>query len=217
VNKLLIIGAGGHGVVVADAADTGGHWESIAFLDDAYPHRSRIEDWDIVGSTAALEVHASPDHRVVVAIGNAQVRMALLKKVILAGYKLATVVHQRAHVSRLAAVGGGSVLMANAVVNARAKVGIGSIVNTGATVDHDCLISRGVHIAPGAHLAADVRVGEQSWIGAGASVKEQIRIGNNVTVGAGAAVVNDIPDGSVVVGVPARPIESRAQLKAMGL
>jgi acetyltransferase-like isoleucine patch superfamily enzyme len=54
-----------------------------------------------------------------------------------------------------------------------------------------------------------IALGENVWLGAGVKVLDGIRIGSNVVVGAGAVVTEDLPDGAVAAGVPARVIRSR--------
>jgi acetyltransferase-like isoleucine patch superfamily enzyme len=93
-------------------------------------------------------------------------------------------------------------------------LGLGCIINTGATFYHDCVLGDGVHICPGVHLAGDVQVGELSWLGIGCTVRQGIRIGAGVTVGAGAVVIDDVPDGQTVVGVPARPLKNKSDVKS---
>lgn len=215
MKRLVIVGAGGHGIVVADAADLSHEWEKISFVDDSYPEKKKVINWDVIGNTQMLPRLAKYFDAAIVAIGNAEIRMRILKGIEAAGMPLARVVHPRASVSRFATIGPGTVLMANTAVSAGAVVGRGCIINTGATVDHECELGDGTHIAPGAHLAADVQTGSNAWVGAGATIREQIRIGNDVVIGAGAAVVKDVPDGMVMVGVPARPIRSDAKLRVM--
>lgn len=215
MRRLLIIGAGGHGVVVADAAEASREWSEIVFIDDAYPGVSKVAEWDVLGDNTALQRLSKNVDAAVVAVGNNDVRMNLLGDVGQAQIPLAKIIHPRASVSRLSEIGGGTVLLANAVVNARAIVGKGCIINTAATVDHDCSLADGVHVAPGANLAADVSVGERSWIGAGATVREQIAIGSEVVIGAGAVVIRNVDDGLVVAGVPAKPVRSDERLQVM--
>lgn len=57
------------------------------------------------------------------------------------------------------------------------------------------------------HLCSPVYVGNFTQIGAGAIILPGVRIGSKVIVGAGAVVAKNVPDNSVVVGVPARPIK----------
>jgi len=189
MSKLIIIGAGGHGRVIADSTDM-----PIVFLDD------NKSSENIVGAFIDIDSMQEKSDMVIVAIGNNTARIKLLDGLT----NVATVVHPTAVVSNSASVGAGTVIFANAVVNACANVGRGCIINTAATVDHDCILEDGVHISPGAHLGGNVVVGSLSWIGIGASVKHGITIGKNVIVGAGAVVVHDVSDGKTVVGVPAK-------------
>lgn len=203
MKRLAILGASGHGKVVADCAELCG-WESVSFFDDAWPGKQVNGVWPVVGDTQAL-LHSVKDFDgVLVAIGNNQVREAKLIALSDSGASMPVLVHPAAVVSRYAGVGAGSVIFAGAVVNVDSRIGIGAIINTGATVDHDCVLGSAVHVSPGAHLAGGVCVGDRSWVGIGSAVRQQARIGSDVLVGAGAAVVSDIPDGCVVTGVPAR-------------
>ncbi len=51
-------------------------------------------------------------------------------------------------------------------------------------------------------------IGDNVEISCGAKVLGGIKIGNNCMIGAGAVVVSDIPNNSVVVGVPAKVIKT---------
>ena len=203
MRRLAILGASGHGKVVADAALAAG-WQVVAFYDDAWPVSSFQGPWEVVGRTAELLRDAAQLGGAVVGIGDNAMRLAKQDELVGGGLVMVSVVHPAAVVSPLAVVGEGSVVFAGAVLNPFARLGRGCIVNTGASVDHDCELADGVHVSPGAHLGGGVRVGRASWIGIGASVKQDVVIGACVVVGAGAAVVNDIADALTVVGVPAR-------------
>lgn len=207
MRRIVIVGAGGHGRVVADAVmDL--QSANVCFLDDLYPGLTQVDGHSVIGSADALRQRDAwgDDDGFVVAIGSAQKRLALVEQVRVSGLRLVSVVHPRATVSRKAELGAGSMILAGACVNIGARLGLGVIVNTGATVDHDCILEDGVHICPGAHLGGDVRVGRASWVGIGASVKHGVQIGRDVLIGAGAAVVSNIESGAKAVGVPARVV-----------
>lgn len=209
MRRLAILGASGHGKVVADAALRWG-WEGVVFYDDGWPRIQALGPWSVVGTTVDLLRDLENVDGVVVAIGDNRVRLGKQRELSAAGAPIVSVIHPAAVVSPFAAVGPGSVIFAGAVVNPFASVGAAGVINTSATVDHDCMLADGVHISPGAHLSGAVHVGEGSWIGVGAAVRQGISIGANVIVGAGAAVVNDIDDDLTVVGVPARSIHSNS-------
>ena len=198
LSRLMILGASGHGKVVADCAAKNGYRE-IVFLDDA-EGLTDCGGWPVVGKCADVN---KLDGKVIVAIGNAGIRRKLQESVEPA--RLATLIHPAAVVSR-ALIGPGSVVLVGAVVNPGAEIGAGCILNTCCSVDHDCQIGDYAHIAVGAHVAGGVTVGDGTWIGAGAVVSNNIRICGGCMIGAGAAVVKDICETGTYVGVPARKI-----------
>ena len=195
MTKLLIIGAGGHGKVVADTAEASGYLD-IAFLDQLWPEHKTTGRWKIVGKSTQLDV------RQFCAVGNNDIRARIFAERHLNDSPV--LIHPSAVLSPSVKIGAGSLIVAGSVMNADASIGRGVILNTSCSVDHDCIIGDFVHISPGAHLGGNVRVGDGTWIGIGAVVREGIRIGKNVIVAAGAAVVSDIEDGERVGGVPAR-------------
>lgn len=206
MSALLVVGAGGHGGVVADAARAAGRWHAIAFVDDAAGRESVHGLWPVVGTTRDLEALRSRYPAAIVAIGEARRRLGLLDRLAALGYERPAVVHPAAVLGSLVELGAGTVVMAGAVVNIGARLGAGCIVNTGATVDHDCRLADGVHVCPGAHLAGEVEVGAGTWLGIGCCVRQCLRIGAGVVVGAGAVVVRDVGDGRTVAGVPAEDL-----------
>lgn len=208
MRRLALLGASGHGKVVADAALAGG-WDAVEFFDDAWPERQSNGPWPVAGDSLALLTRLADFQGVVVSIGDCAVRWNRHQELLIAGATMATVVHPAAVVSRHALLGVGTVVMAGAVVNIDAVVGQSCIINTGATVDHDCRLGDAVHICPGVHLSGDVQVGHGSWVGVGAAVKQGMIIGERAVVGAGAVVVQAVPDGLTVVGNPAAPLGAR--------
>lgn len=209
MSRLIVLGGGGHGRVVADTARRSGRWELILFLDDA-PDRTRAEaDFPVLGSCDDLGQSLRPGDECLVAIGDNAQRRSLLDRVDELGAPLAVVVDPSASVSTDATLGPGTVILPQGAVNIGSVLGRGCIVNTGATIDHDCVLGDCVHVAPGAHLGGDVTVGDLAWIGIGSSIRHGTRVGARVMIGAGAAVVADVTTGTTVVGVPARPMERR--------
>ena len=202
-DSVLIIGAGGHGKVVADAALRSGR-TIVGFLDDRADQISMIIGIPVLGPVASLDARGNQFSQVIVAVGDAHKRMELIERLLGLGLKIPVIVDPSAVISRFATLAAGTVVLAQAAVNAGARIGMGVIVNTGATVDHDSVLGDGVHICPGVHLGGNVVVQRTSWIGVGSSVRQGICVGTNVTVGAGSVVVSDVADGEMVMGVPAK-------------
>lgn len=203
MKRLAILGASGHGKVVADTAECCG-WEKVDFFDDDWPRLQVNGHWRVSGDCNALISRLSEFDGVLVAIGSNDIRHTKLIALRNAGAPLATLIHPSATISRYAVIGEGTVVFAGVVVNAYARIGLGVILNTGCCIEHDCVLGHAVHISPGARLAGGVQMGDFSWVGIGACVRQLICIGSNVTVGAGAVVVADIANGTTVVGVPAK-------------
>lgn len=198
--QVIIIGAGGHGRVVADIVRCAGD-QVIGFLDDGDGLPEQISGLPFLGG---VENYVNfPEAEFLVAIGNPRIREQITER--LAGVKWHTAIHPAAVVSRMeTSVGAGTVIMAGAVVNPGAVIGRHCIVNTCAVVEHDDHLEDYVHISVGARLGGLVRVGKGSWIGIGAVVSNCVNVCEDCMIGAGAAVVQDIVNSGTYVGVPAR-------------
>jgi len=206
LKRLIVVGAGGHGKVVADAAEQMACWDLIEFVDLKFPGLSTCGHWSVVAKDLDQLGNSYQRADFIVAVGDNTVRMKALSSCLSLGFNLVTITHPGAYVSKHSEIGLGSVIFANAAINVDASIGRCCIINTGATVDHDCYLDDAVHVSPGVNLAGEVSVGKMSWLGIAACVKQQITIGDNVMIGAGAVVVNNISSNSTVVGVPAKPL-----------
>lgn len=204
-NKLLIIGASGHGRVVADIAIKMNNWKSIAFLDDDESIRLSM-GIEVIGKSSDAFKYIN-DSDIFVAIGNNATREKIQEKLEVAGASIPTLVHPNAIIGGKVELGAGTVVMAGVVINCCTKIGKGCIVNTRATVDHDNVVKDYVHISPGANLAGTVKVGKGSWLGIRSVVSNNINITSGCIVGAGAVVVRDINESGIYIGVPAKKLE----------
>ena len=201
MNKLVIVGASGHGKVVADIARQNGYEkQDIVFLDDD-ENVKECGGYPVVGRTAETVTLGADT---IIAIGNAGIRKRMTEDFERAGVQLVTLIHPNAVIAENVAIGAGTVIMAGAVINPGTSIGKGCIVNTCASVDHDCEMKDYVHVSVGAHVAGTVSVGEQTWIGAGATVSNNVCITDGCMIGAGAVVVCDLTERGTYVGVPAR-------------
>lgn len=206
MRSLAILGASGHGKVVAEAAELSG-WTVECFFDDAYPEKQKNSNWPVVGNTSDLLNRLHEFDAIHVAIGDNQTRISKIKVFKEAGATLATVIHPSAVISENSRLKEGVSIFANSTVNADAIIGAGTILNTNSSVDHDCNLGSGVHISPGVNLGGHVKVGDRSWVGIGSTVIQCVEIGRDVVIGAGSAVVSSIPDSCVAVGIPCKVVK----------
>jgi sugar O-acyltransferase (sialic acid O-acetyltransferase NeuD family) len=211
--RVLIIGAGGHGQVVADvllsALSIGSGIQPVGFLDDeeSLRHQWRL-GLPVLGS---FDEHRRFDHdALIVALGDNSARASQFEYLLACGERFAIAQHPSAVLSANCEVGQGSMVCAGVVVSTGAIIGSNVILNTSCSVDHHNVIGDHVHIAPGARLGGHVTIGQGTLIGIGATVLPGCRVGSWSIVGAGAVVTEDLSDGIVAVGSPARTVSERS-------
>ena len=197
MNSLIIIGASGHGKVVADIAILIGYKE-IVFLDNN-PAISECAGFRVIGPDSLA---AELDGDLFVAIGNGKTRKHLMDAN--SNRHFPILVHPDAVIAKGTAIGDGTVIMAGTVINPGVRIGRGCIINTCSSVDHDCRIGDYVHIAVGSHLSGTVKIGDETWIGVGATVSNNVNISGGCIIGAGAVVIKDIEEEATYIGVPAK-------------
>ena len=205
--KVLVIGAGGHGQVVADllraAARAGEPIEFAGYLDDRLAH---TDDGLVLGPVSALQT--IPHDLVVVAIGYNDSRARISERLAAAGERFLIARHPTAILSERVCIGDGTMICAGVIVCVGSSLGRGVILNTGCTVDHHSQIGDYAHLAPGVRIGGEVSIGERALIGIGAVILPRITIGRGAIVGAGAVVTRDVPPAVTVVGVPARVLSA---------
>jgi sugar O-acyltransferase (sialic acid O-acetyltransferase NeuD family) len=205
MNNLVIVGASGHGKVIADIAEKIGYTD-IVFLDDNLTVKS-CGNYVVVGECKEAVSYKNADF--VVAIGNTKIRRKIQSELMETGLRIVSLIHPDAVIAINVQIGVGTVVMAGAVVNPCTEIGQGCIINTCASVDHDCHIGDYVHVSIGAHVAGTVTIRSDTWIGAGATISNNLEITSGCMVGVGAVVVNDIKEPGTYVGVPARRMDMK--------
>ena len=156
--SLLIIGAGGHGKVVAEVAAACGY-DNISFLDD-----NREE---AIGKINEMKAFCNQFANAFVGIGNTQFRNKMIKELLEIGYEVPVLVHPTAYVSKTAKISAGTVVEPLAIVNTNSVIGKGCIVSVGANVDHDTVLEDCVHVNAGAIVKAGAHVEENRKLEAG--------------------------------------------------
>ena len=204
--RLAIVGAGGHGRVIADLALHAQLFDSVVFFDDNIKPAGISALGERVGAFDQIAARSGLFDQIIVGVGDNQTRLQISQHCLSQDLSMATIIHPTACVSAHARIGAGSVVFAQSVVNIGSHLGCAVIVNTGVIVEHDAQLADGVHICPGAALAGRVSVGSCSCVGIGASVVNGVAIGADSIVGAGAAVTANLPDRVMAVGVPAKII-----------
>lgn len=165
--RLVILGSGGYGRVIADVAAQLEKYEEILFLDD------NSMAADVVGKCEEYCSYVDEETEIYPAFGRNDLRMAWMKRLQDAGSKLPILIHQTAYVSPTAEIAEGTVILPNAVVNSYTRVGKGCIINAGALIDHNCVLGAGGHICLGAVIKADNVLPANIKIEAGAVIENR--------------------------------------------
>lgn len=211
--RVLILGASGHGRVVADAITSRNDHELVGFVDCTYSALDLILGYPLLGSDTDI-ARIVGEHSVdgiVVAVGDNWTRAAIIDRLttILPHVHFPAILHASAVVGKQVSIAEGSVIMAGAILNPGVTIGRHAIVNTAACVDHDSEISAFASVAPRVTCGGAVFVGQHTAIGIGATAIHGVRIGEHVVIGAGAVVIDSIPAYTVALGVPARVLRAR--------
>ena len=205
IKSVIIIGAGGHGKVIADIVQKSGD-KVLGFLDDNVHEQDVFIGIPLLGPVDNYKKYEDKAE-FVIAIGNAEIREKIA--ITMQGVSWYTAIHPKAVISDIdVEIDVGTVVMANAVINASAKVGKHCIINSSAVVEHDSFVEDFAHISVGAKLGGTVRIGKGTWIGIGASVSNNVRICRSCMIGAGAVVIRSIAEAGTYVGVPAKRIDT---------
>lgn len=211
---VFIIGSSGHAKVVIDIFEQSGTYTIAGLLDDYRNTGETTLGYPILGkpSEIARLLEQQPDAAVFIAIGDNWARQKVMANIvsIAPAVSFASAIHPRAQIGKAVAIGKGVAVMAGAVVNSASTLGDFTIINTNACIEHDCTLSAFSSVAPSTTLGGNVFVGTYSAIAIGATITHRVRIGNHAIIGAGALLLKDCPDHTIMYGVPAKPIRTRA-------
>lgn len=202
MNRLVIVGAGGHGKVIADIAMKNGY-SDIIFVDDSAT--GTCLGIQIVGTSDKLEIMNDGETDFVIAVGNNRIRKQIAESHDVNWVKL---IHPSAQIAYGVEIGEGTVVMAGAVINPDAILGKHCIINSCAVIEHDNILENYVHVSPNAALGGTVHIGESTHVGLGVSIRNNINICSNCTIGVGAVVVKNIGESGVYIGVPVKKINN---------
>ena len=203
--RLIIIGASGHGKVLADIALKMNKWKEIAFLDDNEQRNSAL-GFDVDGKSTDVNNYID-NADIVIGIGNNEIRQKIQDEIEELRANVPVLIHPNAVIGEEVEFGAGTVVMAGVVINCSTRIGRGCIINTSASVDHDNVIEDFVHVSPGVRLAGTVKVGYKTWIGMGSLITNNVSVISNSIVGAGSIVLKNIDESGKYVGAPVRKID----------
>ncbi|WP_051638640.1 acetyltransferase [Butyrivibrio sp. NC2002] len=208
MEKIVMIGGGGHCKSVIDAALRTKRYEKIYVTDTTLNAGDNVLGCEVVGNDEALyRLFSEGVTKAFITVGFIKpsgIRRKLFYMANDIGFTFPNIIDPSAVVSAYAKLGTGIFVGKNAVINADATVGDNAIINTGAIVEHDCMVGEFAHIAVGARVCGESRVGDNSLIGAGATILQCVEIGSDSILGAGSVATKNIGTFCTAVGAPAK-------------
>lgn len=194
MEKIVILGRGGHARSVADTIVRQGVYEIAGYVVN--DEDSQEDEYPVIGCDSDLQKIFDKGIRYVVLgigfLGKGNVREELYQRLKRIGYVLPVITDPTATVSANCEIDEGSFIGKGAIINANARVGRCCIINTGAIIEHDCIVGDFTHIAVGGVLCGNVTVGANTLVGANATVLQGRSIGDHVIVGAGECIRKNI-------------------------
>lgn len=213
MNKIVLIGAGGHCKVIIDIIESLAEYEIIGITDKEI--KESILNVPVIGDDDVLQqLYNEGVHYAFICVGalnKLACRNKIYNKLKKIGFSIPVLVHKNAIKSPFSRIQEGTCVMPGAIINSGAVIGKNCIINTGSVIEHDCIIGDNTHISPNVAIAGGVKIGRDTHIGIGSSVIENLIVGCNVTVGAGAVVLDNIKNNAVAVGMPAKIIRIKTE------
>lgn len=213
---MLIIGAGGFAKELLQIMYRDNSYTSIAFYDDVNKFESPkfFDEFSIFQNEMEVQKYFNEHGKnFSLGLGNPLLRERLAEKFSKIGGILCSVVSNKAEVGDLnVRIGDGTNILPFVAVSNGVTLGKGCLLYYHVVVTHDCILGNYVEVSPGAKILGGVRIGDYTQVGSGAVILPNIVVGENVTIGAGAVVTADVPNNSVVAGVPAKIIRIKTTL-----
>jgi len=210
INKILLVGGGGHCRSVLDSLLEQNTYTDIAIADDNILPGTAVMGVPVIGSCDDLpKMLASGYEQAFIAIGsigNPQLRMKFFELLEKIGFEIPNILDKTAVVSQYALLGKGIFAGKNSVINTGAAVGDCAIINTSVVVEHDCCIGSFAHISSASILCGNVQIGDRTHIGAGTVIRQGLRIGADTMIGMGSVVSDNMPQGVTAFGSPCRVV-----------
>lgn len=199
MEKILILGMGGHAKSMVDVIEREHKYEIAGYVVNEYNSVTSDNKYPVLGNDNDLQcLYLQGIHNVVIGIGylgTSNLRKILYRKLKEIGYTFPVICDPSAVVASGVSVGEGTFIGKGAILNVDSSIGRMCIINTGAIVEHDCQVGEFSHISVGTVLCGEVSVGKESFIGANATVIQGRKIGDNCIVGAGEVIRKNVLNG----------------------
>lgn len=191
MNKIILIGGGGHCKSVIDVIEKEAKFEVAGIIDKPELLGTKVLEYSVIGNDSDLKSLAKKYKYAFITVGQIKSPSLRIKLFDLAkevGFSIPFIISPYSHVSKYSKIGNGTIIMHNATINVDTFIGENCIINTKALIEHDCSISSHCHISTNAIINGGVKVGSGSFIGSSVTTKDNIIIKENSFIKAGSLV-----------------------------
>ena len=200
MEKILILGMGGHAKSLVDAIEREQKYEIAGYIVNDCNDTEADILYPILGNDDDLpELFLQGIHNAAIGIGflgRSNLRSVLYSRLKEIGYNLPVVCDPSAIIASDVPIGEGTFIGKGAILNTASRVGKMCIVNTGAIIEHDCQIDDFSHISVGTVLCGGVSIGTEVFVGANATVIQGRKVANGCIVGVGEVIKKNVTNGN---------------------
>lgn len=213
MEKIILIGGGGHCISVIDSIIKKNEYKIVGIIDKVNNIGNKVLGIDIIGSDDdLLNIYMNGIKKAVITIGSVgdtDIRKKIYSKLKSIGYELPIIIDESSIISEFTDIGEGTYIGKNSIINSSTIIGKCCILNTSSVIEHNCDIGDFVHLAPRSILCGHVKVGNNTHVGANSVVVQEVNIGEKSIIGAGSTVIKDIKSNSIAYGNPCIVVKKR--------
>ena len=183
--KIILIGAGGHGVSCSEVIEKENKYEIYGFIDKK--KSKSVTKHKLIGSDKDLIEIKKKVNNALITIGQIKdlfIRERTFEKLIKLKFNFPIIISPLAYVSKNSSIGEGTIIMHGAIINANVKIGKNCIINTGSIIEHDVIVEDNCHISTGCIINGGVIIGSNCFIGSGSVIKQSTKIGKSSFINA---------------------------------
>tara|TARA_B100002019_G_scaffold242018_1_gene218210 strand:+ start:301 stop:879 length:579 start_codon:yes stop_codon:yes gene_type:complete len=180
VNKIILIGGGGHALNCADIIEDSKKYilAGVVLKNKRDKNKNKFNIIGYEKDLSKIRKKFKYAHIAVGQIKNYETRFKLYKDLKKYNFILPPLISKFSYVSPKAKIEEGTIVMNGSIINSKAIIGKNCIINTGAIIEHGVKIGNFNHISTGVIINGDTKIGEKNFIGSGSVLFNQVNIGS---------------------------------------
>lgn len=175
MKNLYLIGGGGHCKACIDVIESLNLYKIKGIFDREENLGKTVLGHEIIGVDEDVAQYNSDENYFLITVG--QIKSANLRmKLFDLNLNYATIISNKAYVSKHSTVGEGTIVMHDAFIGPNVKIGKNNIINTKALIEHDSQIGDHCHISTAAIINGDCSIGDEVFVGSNSVLKNNISV-----------------------------------------